>query len=81
MDPVRPEPPLVAATVKPTVPLPVPDAPLTIVSHGSLAVAVHAHDGAEAVTATDPDPPVSGKRWPLGAIEKVHGGGGGGGAA
>jgi hypothetical protein len=43
---------------KPTVPLPVPDAPLVIVSHGAPAVAVHAHDGAEAVTAIDPEPPL-----------------------
>ncbi|MCU1386108.1 MAG: hypothetical protein JWL71_4805 [Acidobacteria bacterium] len=57
-------------------PLPVPDAPLTTVSHGSFAVAVHAHEAADAVTDTDPEPPVSEKIWPAGAIENVQGGAG-----
>jgi hypothetical protein len=73
--PVRSE-PVFGATVNPTVPLPVPDAAVVIVSHASFAVAVQLHDDAEAVTATDPEPPVSSTRCPVGEIEKVHGGGG-----
>jgi hypothetical protein len=70
-----------AAAVNATVPLPVPDSPLLIVSHGTFATAVHAQVAAEAVTATDPEPPASATLWPIGAIVKVHGGGGAAAAA
>jgi hypothetical protein len=73
--------PLFGAAVKPTVPLPVPLAPLVTVSQAAFAVAVHVHVFADAVTATDPDPPVSATFWFVGAMAIVHGGGGGGGAA
>lgn len=71
-------PPAFAATVNDTVPLPVPVLPPDIVIHGTLAAAVHAHVAADAVTAIDPDPPVSETVWLSGPIENVHGGGGGG---
>jgi hypothetical protein len=66
-----------ATAVNATVPLPVPDWPLPIVSHGTFAIAVHAQVAADAVTATDPEPPASAMLWPVGAIVKVHGGGAG----
>jgi len=68
--------PVFAAAANPTVPLPAPDAVVVMVSHGSLAVAVQVQEGAEAVTAIDPEPPLSWTFCPLGEIEKVHGGGG-----
>jgi hypothetical protein len=58
IDPVR-APPEFAATVKDTVPLPVPDPPLVIVIQDALDVAVQAHVVPDAVTAIDPDPPPS----------------------
>ena len=73
--------PALAAAPTATVPLPVPDAPLVMVSHGALETAVQAHDGAEAVTVVDPVPPVSDTDCAVGAIVNVHGGGGGGAAA
>jgi len=69
--------PVLAATVKPTVPLPAPDAPLVTVSHPAFALAVHVQVPAEAVTATDAAPPASPTFWLAGAIVIVHGGGGG----
>jgi hypothetical protein len=69
--------PVLAAALKTTVPLPVPDAPLVIVSHGASAPAVHAHDAPDAVTVIEPAPPGSARLCVVGAIEKVHGGGGG----
>jgi hypothetical protein len=50
---------VLTSTLKVTMPLPVPEAPLVTVNHAALALAVHAHVGAEAVTATEPDVPVS----------------------
>jgi hypothetical protein len=73
--------PVLGATVKLTVPLPVPEAPPVTVNHPSFALAVHVQVPADAVTATDPEPPASPMFWPVGAIVIVHGGGGGGGAA
>ena len=73
--------PVLAAALNAAVPLPVPDAPLVIVSQGTLAAAVHGHDAAEAVTVVDPVPPVSATDCAFGAIANVHGGGGGGVAA
>jgi hypothetical protein len=46
------------ATVKATVPLPLPDAPDEIATKVALLVAVQAHPAA-AVTGTDPDPPAA----------------------
>jgi len=48
-----------AAATNATVPLPVPEAALVTVNHGALAFAVQPHVGAEAVTATEPEPPAS----------------------
>jgi hypothetical protein len=45
--------PVFAATLKPTVPLPVPEAPLVTVIHGAPLTAVHAH-AAVVVTVTVP---------------------------
>jgi hypothetical protein len=73
--------PVLAAALNAAVPLPVPDAPLVIVSQGALAAAVQAHDAAEVVTVVDPVPPVSGTDCAFGATVNVHGGGGGGVAA
>jgi hypothetical protein len=51
--------PVLAAALNPTVPFPVPDAPLVSVSQPAFAVAVQVHVDAEAVTVTEPEPPVS----------------------
>jgi len=64
-----------------TVPLPVPEPPLVIVSHAALDVAVHAHDAADAVTANVPVPPLSATFWLDGEIVNVHVGGGAAAAA
>jgi hypothetical protein len=45
--------PVFAATLKPTVPVPVPEAPLVTVIHGAPLTAVHAH-AAVVVTVTVP---------------------------
>jgi hypothetical protein len=66
--------PVFAATVTATLALPVPLVRSTVI-HAAPGVAVQAHVGADAVTATGPDPPVSGTFWLAGAIENVHGGG------
>ena len=50
--------PLLDATVKLAVPLPLPDAPPEIVTNVALLVAVHAHP-VPAVTGTDPVPPAA----------------------
>jgi hypothetical protein len=68
--------PVFAAAANATVPLPVPDAPPVSVSHGALAVAVHAQVPADAVTATEPEPPVSATLCPVGEIVNVQGAGG-----
>jgi hypothetical protein len=52
--------PVFAAAVNAVAPDPVPEAPDVIVIQGVVVLAVQAHVGADAVTATDPDPPVSG---------------------
>src|SRR4051794_8240960 len=67
--------PVFAAAVNATVPFPVPDDPLVTVNHAAFATAVHAHVLAEAVTVTEPEPPVSPMFCDAGAIEMVHGGG------
>jgi len=50
----------------------VPDEGLVMVSHASLAVAVHAHVAADVVTATEPVPPSSDTRCESGEIENVQ---------
>lgn len=52
--------PVFAATVNVTLPFPTPFEPPVIAIHASLVAAVHEHVGADAVTAVDPGPPVSG---------------------
>jgi hypothetical protein len=47
------------STVKATVPLPMPEAPLVTVNHAAFALAVQLHVFADAVTATEPDVAVS----------------------
>jgi len=73
--------PVLAAALNATVPLPFPVAPLVTANHGTLAVALHAHDAADAVTAVDPVPPASDTDCDAGAMVNVQGGGGGGAAA
>jgi hypothetical protein len=46
-----------AATEYFTVPEPVPAVPSSMVTHGAVAVVVHVHDGAEAVTVRAAVPP------------------------
>ena len=68
--------PVLAATLNDTVPLPVPELPPDTVTHAAFEPAVHAHVAADAVTATDPDPPDSDTDWSAGAMENVQAGGG-----
>jgi hypothetical protein len=70
---------VLAAIWTPTAPVPAADAPLVTVSHAAFDAAVHAQLFADAVTATETEPPVSPTSCVVGEIEKVHGGGGGGG--
>jgi hypothetical protein len=51
--------PVFEATLNPTLPLPLPLAPLVIEIQASLLDAVHAQLLADAVTATDPVPPLA----------------------
>lgn len=72
MEPVRAA-PAFAATLKATEPLPLPDAPPVIETHGTFAVAVHAQPApAVKVTATLPLPPAAPKDPLEGAIEKLQ---------
>jgi hypothetical protein len=52
---------------------------LVTVSHGALAVAVHVHEAADALTAIEPEPPRLWKSCEIGVITIMHAGGGGGG--
>jgi hypothetical protein len=63
--------PVLAATVKSTVPLPLPLAPAAIVIHVSVVVAVHAQPLAE-VTATLPAPPLNPNVWLVGLSDARH---------
>jgi hypothetical protein len=65
-----------AAAVNWTVPFPVPAAPAVMLAHVASLVAVHAHEGADAVTVTEPDAPAATTDWLVGDNEKVHDGGG-----
>src|SRR3954466_10869699 len=64
----------VHATV--TLPLPVPELRSTV-SHGTVDEAVHAHDGADAVTTAATEPWLAAAAWLLGESVNVQGGGGG----
>ncbi len=63
--------PVLAATLNPTVPLPVPVAPDVTVIHAAFDVAVHPH-AEPAVTATVPVPPLAPTDSLAGAIAKPH---------
>ena len=52
--------PVLAAIVKATLPLPLPDAPLVTASHGALLVAAHAHPLAALTAIAVPAPPPAG---------------------
>jgi hypothetical protein len=67
---------VLAATVKATVPLPVPDSPEARLIHDTLVDAVHAQVAAEAVTVIEPDTAASPTFCEAGEIENVHAGGG-----
>ena len=60
--------PVFAATLKPTVPGPVPVAPLVTEIHAALLAAVHAHP-APAVTVLPPVPAAAVNAWLVGEIE------------
>ncbi len=62
---------VLAAAVNPTLPLPLPVAPLEIVTHDAPLVAVQAHPAA-AVTVTVPGPPAAGSAWLAGEIVYEH---------
>lgn len=66
-----------AATVRRTVPFPVPDAPLDTAIHGELLTAVHAHPD-PAVTDAFVVPPSRGASYEPGDRLNVHAGGAGG---
>jgi hypothetical protein len=67
---------LFGATVYPRVALPVPLAGAASVTQSSALVADHAHDWADAVTATVPVRPSAAAVTEVGEMEKVQGGGG-----
>ena len=62
---------VLAAAVNPTLPLPLPVAPVEIVTHDAPLVAVQAHPAA-AVTVTVPVPPAAGSDWLAGEIAYEH---------
>jgi hypothetical protein len=65
--------PVFAATLYPTVPLPVPEAPVVKVIQDALLIAVHAQVD-PAVTATEPVLPAAGAAALAGSIMYVHAG-------
>ena len=69
--PVRVEATVFAATLKPTVPLPDPVAPLVTVIHAALLAAVHAQP-VGIVTSLLPVPPAAVKDWLVGEIDAVQ---------
>jgi hypothetical protein len=73
---VRPLVPLLERTVNATVPLPVPDCPPVMPIHATLVVAVQAQLATDAVTAIEPEAPVSATSCDDGEMEKVQAGGG-----
>jgi hypothetical protein len=70
--PVRDEVDVLAATVNPTLPLPLPDAPLVTVIHAALLVAVQAQP-LVVVTATVELSPAAGEFQLVGAMANVQG--------
>ena len=69
--PTRTSSAVLAATVKSTVPFPIPDAPAVTVIHELLLAAVHAQPAA-VVTAVLPVPPAAGSDWLAGEIVYEH---------
>ena len=65
-----------ASTLNAIVPLPVPDAPVAITSHGALEAAVHVQVPADAATAIEPAVAPSPTFCEGGESENVHGAGG-----
>ena len=65
-----------AATVNPTVPVPVPGLPPVIVTQSAFEDAVHAHDGSDAVTVTVSLAPSDPYDPPAEDSVNVHDGGG-----
>jgi hypothetical protein len=61
-----------AAAVKPTVPLPVPEAGAVKVIQGTLASALH-EQAAPVLTVMDPVPPPAGTIWDGGVTVKLQG--------
>lgn len=61
------------ATLNATAPPPLPEAPLVMEIQAAFDAAVHAQDEADAVTANEPEPPVSETFWSDGEIAYVHG--------
>ena len=61
-------------------PFPVPEVPFVTFSHGALAVAVHVHEAADALTVIEPEPPCFLTSCLFGEIEMVQAGGGAGAA-
>lgn len=68
--------PLLAAALKPTGPLPVPDPDVTVNQSGLFDAAVQAHEGLLAVTVTVPLPPPPSTACPGGEIVKLQDGAG-----
>jgi hypothetical protein len=71
--PTRATAPVLAAAVNKTTPFPSPVLPELMVSHGALLVDVQPHPGA-ALTWTDPDPPLAGTAWLVGAMPMLQAG-------
>jgi hypothetical protein len=67
--------PVFGATLKRTVPLPLPLAGSPSAIHDALVVAVQTHVAEVAVIANEPLAPVSTTVWLVGEIVKLHGGG------
>jgi len=63
--------PVLAAALKPTLPLPLPEAPLVTVIHAAPADAVHVHQLPDA-TVNDPLPPALSIDWPAGDRAKLQ---------
>jgi hypothetical protein len=61
--------PVLAATVKPTLPLPEPLAPDVTVIQDALLVAVHVHPAVVVTAMGDPLPPPDGSDWLVGLME------------
>ena len=69
--PVR-SPPVLAATVNATLPLPLPEPPEVIVSHDAPLVAVHEQPSRAVTLTVLPSPPLAPIDWLVGAIVNSH---------